>query len=142
MKLKTAYLTGAVVLILIVIMLRDARFSEDVPLEGIKKLKQIVPAGRIYNCKEYGGALMYIGYPGWRITIDGRQSLYDRAIWQKYYYEAAGKTTLIALVSEHKPSAFILNGKVQAGLIRQLNDSNTWKKVYEKNNCVIFIPAT
>ena len=83
---------------------------------------------------------MFIGYPSWQVTIDGRHNLYDRDIWQRYYYEAAGKTTLTDLVKEHSPSAFVLNSKVQAGLIKRLSDSNAWNKVYDQDNCVIFTP--
>lgn len=41
---------------------------DDSPLPLFRKLKLEFPTARIFNYREYGGALEYIGYPGWKST--------------------------------------------------------------------------
>jgi hypothetical protein len=55
------------------------------PLGAFKNLKAILSEARIFNYREFGGALEYVGYPGWTVFIDGRLYLYPREVWQTYH---------------------------------------------------------
>ncbi len=111
-----------------------------IPLSAIEFLKKKVPAGRIYNDRDWGGALMFYGYPQWQVTIDGRLYLYSEQEWREYYQAALGQLDLEELVNKHQPQAFFVHKGFHEGLVRLLDHSPAWEEAFSQDQCVIFLP--
>ena len=65
-------------------------FSHEIPFAGIAHLKKVLPSGRIYNYREWGGPLILANSPAWRVAIDGRLWAFDRGEWNDYSAIAPG----------------------------------------------------
>jgi len=114
-------------------------FSEEIPLTGIARLKQALPSGRIYNYREWGGPLILANSPAWRVAIDGRLWVFDRAQWEDYSATALGKVTIRELVRRHRPDAFFLRRGFHEPLIESLRQSTQWREFYSDELSIIFI---
>lgn len=106
---------------------------------GIARLKQVVPAGRIYNFREWGGPLILAGHPDWQLAIDGRLYLYGERDWQAYNDAAAGAVPLDDLVRQYQPDAFFLRPNFHDKLIERLRHAPDWREDYRDANCSIFV---
>ncbi len=111
-----------------------------IPLTAIEFLKEKVPSGRIYNYREWGGALIFYGYPQWQVAIDGRLYLYSEQEWKEHYQAALGLLNLDELVSKHQPQAFFIHKGFQKGLVNQLDLSPAWEKAFSQDQCLIYLP--
>jgi hypothetical protein len=74
-------------------------FDRRLPLTGARELRKILPEGRIYNYREWGGVIAWVGHPRWRIAIDGRLYRYDEDDWRAYHRAAVGNQPLDELVA-------------------------------------------
>jgi hypothetical protein len=113
-----------------------------IPLEGMARLKAALPSGRIYNFRQWGGPLIWAGYPGWQVAIDGRLYLYGKEEWDKYNRAALGQIPVDQLVEEHRPDAFFLRPIFQKSLITLLKQTSAWQELYEDTSCSIFVRAS
>jgi len=113
--------------------------ASRIPMDGIHHLEQILPKGRIYNCREFGGPLILSGSPNWKIAIDGRLYLYPKRDWNEYFNMALGKLPLNIIIEKHNPDAFFLHPVYNRGLIKLLHQSSDWQKVYSDATCITFI---
>jgi hypothetical protein len=111
-------------------------------MQGISYLKSVLVHGRIYNYREYGGPLIFAGYPDWQVGLDGRLYLYDKAVWRDYNNAALGKVPLQELVARHQPDAFFLHPRFHKQLIEMLRRSQAWCKFYSDAQCIIFLPCS
>jgi hypothetical protein len=109
------------------------------PLEGMTRLKTALPSGRIYNYRQWGGPLIWTGYPQWQVAIDGRLYLYSEKEWEGYNKAALGKVPLRELVEEHKPDAFFLRPSFHQKLMTLLKQSPAWRELYTDTKCSIFL---
>ena len=104
----------------------------------LRTLATVVPSGRLYNYREWGGPLILAGYPRWQVTIDGRLYLYDDQDWRNYADVALGRMTLDDIMTKYQPDAFILHPTYHAILIKMLVDSGQHRQLYSDQRCVIF----
>lgn len=114
--------------------------SNQLPLKGVEVLNKTPNVNRVYNYREWGGPLIYTGYPKWTVMIDGRLYLYDLQHWNNYVSEASGKVYLDDIIERHKPSAFFLHPTFHEGLIRQIENTSNWKNIYSDSSCIIYLP--
>ncbi|MCG3136294.1 MAG: hypothetical protein HJJLKODD_00120 [Phycisphaerae bacterium] len=140
-------LSGATILTLIIPPLTRAAtvmslFHRDLPLAGIAFLKEHVPAGRIYNYREYGGPLILEGYPQWQVAIDGRLYIFTREDWREYNRAARGEIPIAMLIEKHQPAAFFLRSTFDRQLIVLLKNEPDWYEAYRDEATVIFLPKT
>jgi hypothetical protein len=106
-------------------------------------LRAWLPAGRVYNYREWGGPLILEGTPDWQIAIDGRLYLFpDEEEWREYNDAALGRVPLDELVRRHQPDAFFLRPTFHAGLVERLRAAPDWRAVYQDDVSVIFIRRT
>lgn len=113
-----------------------------IPFAQMQALKKQLPAGRIYNYREWGGALSFIGFPRWKLRIDGRLYLYQKDAWRKYYDEAQGLLPLVEILAEQKPDAFFLHPGFQQGLIALLQRDPHWRLFSQSAEALVFLPLT
>lgn len=84
LRIRTA-LAGILLALTTTAVINQSRLTPSMPLGAFKNLKAILSEARIFNYREFGGALEYVGYPGWTVFIDGRLYLYPREVWQTYH---------------------------------------------------------
>jgi len=118
------------------------------PREAIAALKNRPEVHRVFNYREYGGALNYWGDGKWKLFIDGRLYLYPEKTWRLYNGVALGdKDSINLLCDKYRPDAFFLLKSYFAGFLRQFDVSENklcgkkWIKLYENKETVILIPA-
>src|SRR4029077_16152074 len=104
--------------------------ASELPMEGIDRLKEALPSGRIYNYREWGGPLILAGSPEWQAAIDGRLYLFPLADWIRYQDAALGAVSLAELVKEYRPDAFFLRPSFHQALIAQLRQSSDWRELF------------
>jgi hypothetical protein len=124
---------------LVPVAVRPQEFAGDIPFTALRKLKQAVPTGRIYNFPPYGGPLIWEGYPEWRVLNDGRIYIFSDEEWKEYYDAADGKVAVDALVAHYSPDAFFLQSYVQRGLIEKLEQHPRWERLYKDDVCQVFV---
>jgi len=112
--------------------------SSQAPIHLFRELKVQFPRARIFNYREFGGALEYVGYPDWRVFIDGRLYLYDDKTWEVYHRAALGNDLSLVerLVSEH--DLFILHSSYHKALIGVLELNPALRLVANREGIVVF----
>lgn len=114
-------------------------FHYDVA-ECLGTLASAVPAGHIYNFREWGGPLILQGHPQWQVTIDGRLYLYPVQDWLEYTHVAQGRVELEEIMARYKPAAFVLHPGFHRGLIGLLEASGQYRRLFSDPLCVAYAP--
>jgi hypothetical protein len=123
------------------VMIHRQVMSSELPMDGIERLKEALPRGRIYNYREWGGPLILARFPDWQVAIDGRLYLYPLADWVRYNDASRGAVSLAELVTEYQPDAFFLRPSFHETLISQLRQSSDWREIFSDATCSIFVKA-
>jgi hypothetical protein len=112
--------------------------SSQGPIHLFRELKTEYPRAKIFNYREFGGALEYVGYPDWRVFIDGRLYLYDDKTWEVYHRAALGKDLPLVerLISEH--DLFILHSSYHKALIGVLELQPSLRLVANRDGVAVF----
>jgi hypothetical protein len=118
--------------------LRRQLINPLIPLSAIEDLHKQIPTARIYNYREWGGPLTWIGYPGWQLLIDGRLYLYSEQEWQEYNSAALGKIPVADIVAKHRPDIFVLHRTFHERLIELLKSDVGWKASNEAETFIVF----
>jgi len=118
---------------------RDAVIDKEIPMEGIQQLTTLLPTGRIYNYREWGGPLVLEGYPRWKLAIDGRVYMFSRDEWDVYNKVALGNISVEEVMNEYLPDAFFLRPSFHENFINLLRLSSDWQEVYVDDFSIIFL---
>jgi hypothetical protein len=105
------------------------------------RLREVVPQGRIYNYREWGGPLILAGHPDWQVAIDGRLYLFGEDDWRAYHEAALGRISPDELARRYNVDAFFLHPSYHHRLIARLRETGSWREVHADDYCVIFSPA-
>lgn len=131
---------GGLLCALIVPRLLQMRlFDEELPLAAARRMHEMDVRGVIYNYREWGGPLIWEGYPDWKVTIDGRLYLFTREEWNRYRQIASGRVSVAEIERQYRPDAFFLRPTYHQRLIRLLQGSDDWKEAYADRNAVVFV---
>lgn len=130
---------GVELVVILVLLARGPVIAEMIPVRGVAALKEVLPAGRIYNYYAWSGPLILAGHPDWQTGIDTRLYLYDAATWYRYEAVAKGQVPLAEVVAQDRPDAFFLRPSYDGPFVELLNTSADWRRVYEDANCVVFV---
>ena len=106
--------------------------------ECLETLGMAVPAGRIYNYREWGGPLIFRGFPQWQVTIDGRLYLYDDQDWQDYADVVQGRVDLDKIMTKYSPDAFVLHPTYHMALIGMLDASQQHRRLFIDPLCAVY----
>jgi hypothetical protein len=131
---------GGLLCVLIVPRLLELRlFDEQLPFAAIQRMRQMGVRGVIYNYREWGGPLIWEGYPDWKLTIDGRLYLFNREEWHRYQQIALGRVPVAQVQRQYRPAAFFLRPTYHQRFIRLLRESDQWKEAYADRNAIVFV---
>jgi hypothetical protein len=116
------------------------------PREAIAALKNHPEVRRVFDYREYAGALSYWGDKHWKLFIDGRLYLYPEKIWRFYNGVAvADEHSLEILCREYRPDVLFLRKSFFAGFLSQFETSENelcerkWNNIYEDDETIVFI---
>ena len=112
--------------------------SDFAPIHLFESLHREYPKARIFNYREFGGALEYVGSPEWRVFTDGRLYLYDQATFDTYHAVAIARDSelLNRVVNEH--DLFVLHCSYHAALIVRLRERSDLRAVSESECIAVF----
>ena len=129
---------AAVLCALAVPRLLDVKlFDEQLPFAGTKRLRELGVRGVIYNYREWGGPLIWAGYPDWKVTIDGRLYLFTREEWDLYREIALGRVSVAEVQRRYRPEAFFLRPSYHERFIKLLRESSNWEEAYADQNSIV-----
>jgi hypothetical protein len=114
-------------------------FDEQLPLRAAERMHEMGVRGVIYNYREWGGPLIWEGYPAWKVTIDGRLYLFTREEWDRYQQIALGRVPVSEVERLYRPDAFFLRPSYHERFVRLLRESNDWREAYADDNAVVFV---
>jgi len=138
--LAASIAAGALCCALIVPRLLHWRlFDEQLPLRAAERMHEMGVRGVIYNYREWGGPLIWEGYPEWKVTIDGRLYLFRREEWHRYQQIALGRVPVSEVERLYRPDAFFLRPSYHERFVRLLRESNDWREAYADRNAIVFV---
>ncbi len=114
-------------------------FDEPLPFAAVKQIRQIGVRGTIYNYREWGGLLIWEGYPDWKVTIDGRLYLFGEAEWDRYRAIASGRVPVAEVERLYGPDAFFLRPTHDRNLVALLQESSRWQEAYADRDAIVFV---
>jgi hypothetical protein len=108
------------------------------PLEAIAALEREQVSGPIFTTTNWGGLLTDRGFPGWRVTHDGRY--YARTHEEcRWYLEAIhGDVPVEAIEQRHRPVAFFLSPE-HTKLAQNLLATDRWRQSYADPFAVVIV---
>ncbi len=121
------------------LLVRPRLFDREIPMRAVRQLRGYGVRGVIYNYREWGGLLIWAGWPDWKVTIDGRLYLFPRKDWQRYREIARGRVPVAQVEQWYRPDVFFLRPGYHKGFIPLLRASSNWEEVYADENAVVFI---
>ena len=138
---------GVVAVVLIVALavprlLQFPLFHGHFPFAGMEAMRKAGVRGTIYNYREWGGPLIWKGYPDWKVTIDGRLYLFGREQWDRYEQIRMGRLPVAQIVRWYDPDAFFLRPSHDSRLIELLRDDEDWRELHADKNSVVFVSNT
>jgi len=136
--LRLVGLSGLVAVYALPGLIQGQPLLRDNPADCLETLTPAIPAGRIYNYREWGGPLILKGHPRWQVTIDGRLYLYDDQDWRDYNDVARGQVELSDILARYRPDAFVLHPTFHASLIELLEASGQYQRLFNDQLCVAY----
>ncbi len=119
-------------------LLRPTYFSEGLPLAGIEKLRDSGAAGTIFAHVPWGGPLIDLGYPRWKVAYDGRFYRYTPEEWAFYRAIAQDKIPLAEVLRRYRPAGFVLDPEWNASLIAELRADPAWQQIWSDRTATVF----
>ena len=109
-----------------------------VPFDAVAMLERENVNGPIFTTTEWGGLLTDRGYPGWRVTHDGRYyaRTHDECRW--YLSAMNGDVSVEEIESRHRPVAFFLQPG-QDKLVQNLLATGRWRQTYADSFAVVVV---
>lgn len=122
-------------------MLRPTRFSDNLPLAAVERLRMTGVKGTIFTEPEFGGVLIDAGYPRWRVSLDGRYYRYTEEEWARYGEVLAGTLRLRQVERLYRPAAFVLRPSHTTALCDELDRPGSgWRRIYRDEGAAVWVP--
>lgn len=108
------------------------------PHDAAAALERESLTGPIFTVNAWGGLLTDRGYPGWRVTHDGRYyaRTHDECRW--YLSAVRGEIAVEDIERRYHPVAFFLSHG-QSGLRQKLFDTGRWRLLFEDDYAVVIV---
>jgi hypothetical protein len=137
-------LTPVLALILLVALLAPllapTRFAETLPLAAVERLRKEGVRGTVYGDFPFGGVLIDVGYPNWRVAYDGRYYRYSRKEWQYNGGIENGIVPLVDVERKWHPAAFVIDEYHNAPLAGELARRRDWRRIWSQRGIVVYVP--
>jgi hypothetical protein len=122
-------------------MLAPTRFSPNLPLAAVARLRAMPTRGTIFTEPEFGGVLIDAGHPRWHVSLDGRYYRYTDEEWARYGDVLAGKFRLRQIMRVYRPAAFVLRPSHSTALCAELDRPNSgWRRIWADEGAAVWVP--
>jgi len=118
-----------------------ALLDPQFPINAAEHLAEVLPAGRIYNYREWAGVLVSVGPPEWRVAIDGRVYRYDEADWVTYNRVALAAAGYATALLRQRPDALFLRPGHDDALIQAVRLDPIWRESHRDSTAFVFLRA-
>lgn len=139
---RAAVLLPVVLVAVLTPLLAPTRFVPTLPLQALARLKQEHVRGTVYGDFPWGGPIIDVGWPDWRVAYDGRYYRYSSDEWKYNGGIENGFVPRVDVVRKWRPAAFVLNAGHNAPLVRELARSRAWRRIYDRGGVVVYVPRT
>ena len=123
-------------------LLAPTRYAPTLPLSALARLRQEQVCGTVYGDFPYGGAIIDVGWPDWRVAYDGRYYRYSSDEWKYNGGIENGFVPLVDVVRKWRPAAFVLHARHNAPLAGELARSRAWRRIYDRGGVVVYVPRS
>ncbi len=114
----------------------QAALERQLPVGAVAFIRQISPAGPMFNSYNWGGYLLWTLYPEYPVFVDGRTDLYDDAFLREYLDAAAGGPGWQETLDRFDVKLVVM--EAGSGLDRELGHNDAWLESYRDDLAVIF----
>lgn len=119
------------------------RFQPSTPLMAVEKLKSADIKGTIYCDPAFGGLLVDVGYPDWKVGLDSRWYRYTRREWQLFKRSMSGPVRLSEFENRYHPAAYVLSPVNSPSLIGALRaEPANWRELFEDRHSIVFVRSS
>lgn len=123
-------------------LLRPTRFSDNLPVAAVERLRTTPVRGTIFTEPEFAGVLIDEGFPRWRVSLDGRYYRYSDEEWARYGEVLAGTYRLRQIVRTYRPAAFVLRPSHTTALCNELDRPGSgWRRIWRDEGAAVWVPA-
>lgn len=119
-------------------LLRPTQFSTALPLAAIERLHATGIRGTIFAHFPWGGPVIDMGYPDWRVAYDGRYYRYSREEWDFYNRIGWNKVPLAEIERRYHPVGYLLDREWNHSLIAELRRDARWQELPSDGVAVVF----
>lgn len=115
------------------------RFEPTIPIAALERLRRENVRGTVYGDFPFGGAIIDLGYPAWRVAYDGRYYRYSSDEWK---YNGGIENDYVPLVDverKWRPVAFVLNVEHNAPIAEELARSRRWRLIHHRDDIVAYV---
>ena len=122
-------------------LIQPTRFSDNLPLAAVARLKQTPAQGTVFTEPEFAGVLLDEGYPRWHVSYDGRYYRYTDDEWGRYGQILDGSFGLRAIERLYHPAAFVLRPSHSRALSQALDRPGSgWQRIWSDPGTAVWIP--
>jgi hypothetical protein len=123
-------------------IMAPTRFSDNLPLAAVARLRATSVSGTIFTEPEFGGVLIDAGYPRWRVSYDGRYYRYTDDEWGRFGEVLGGTVRLRRIVRLYHPAAFVLRPSHSTPLCDELDRPGSgWRRIYRDEGAAVWVPG-
>ncbi len=115
-----------------------ASVSDATPIKLAEFLKSTNPPAPLFNYMEWGGYLEWEMYPRYQMFIDGRFEAREVQVWKDYLSVSNARADWQKTLDHYKIRTLILNKTFHDDLIPMVDETPTWRKVYEDTMGVVY----
>jgi hypothetical protein len=111
--------------------------TQQFPAAAVEYLRAHRPAQPVFNEYGWGGYLIWKLYPDYQVYIDGRADVYGDAFIQEFLATHDGETNWRESLNRHGVRTVLV--KPDTALASLLRQEQSWQKVFEDGQAVVFI---
>ena len=113
------------------------KVDSNYPTTAIDWIKENQPQGNLFNSYNWGGYLLWT-LPEYPVFIDGRADLYGNEIISQWHAVVSENENAIQILDEWNINLILIEPYWE---ITKILETNSWQKVFEDEQSVIFIRA-
>ena len=116
--------------------------SEETPIRAVQVLARLPDAQRPRHLWHNAPTGSYLTWelPNQKVWIDTRFEFYPPQQWRDYLQLASGKD-VTQLARKYDVDGWLVDSKVESGLLQVLAGDNRWREIYRDARFVIFVRA-
>jgi hypothetical protein len=117
----------------------DQALADNTPIKLADFVKSTHPPAPLFNYMEWGGYLEHELYPQYQMFIDGRFEARRIQVWRDYLSTSRARADWQKIFDSYHVNTLILNKEFHTDLIRIVQASSTWHRVYEDSMGIVFV---